>query len=90
MDKDEKEILGEELKQLKALQSVAHLEGVKMLIDSSKNTVMSCIETLSTQYFEKGEQELRALCATLKANLELYQSMTGLDEKIKAIEEVLK
>lgn len=84
------EVLKEELKKFIALRDVSHLEGVKLLIDDSKVKVVNCVELLANTYAEKSEQELRSICATLKANLDIYQKMTGLSETIENIEEALK
>jgi hypothetical protein len=86
----DKTAIEQELVKLKALQDVVHLEGVQLLINHAKNAVMNCIGILSSQYFEKSEQELRSLCATLKANLEIYQLMTGLKDEIEVLDSALK
>jgi hypothetical protein len=87
---NEQDILKDEVKKLTALQDVAHLEGVQLLVSHTKNTVKNCIDILANQYVEKSESELKALCSTLRANLEIYQLMTGLADKIEAIDEALK
>lgn len=90
MTSEEKDVLREELKTFVALRDVAHLEGVKLLIEDSKVKVINCVEILANNYSEKSEQEIRSVCATLKANLDIYQKMTGLSEQIENIEEALK
>lgn len=89
LDPAEKEMLESELKKQKALQSVAHLEGVKLLTEEVRAKVFNCVELLSNSYFDKSEHELRALCATLRANLDLYQTIKGSKKSIDAIESVL-
>lgn len=82
----DKELLKAELDKLKALQAISHLEGVKYLVDKSRDSIMACVNILSSQYAEKSEQELRSLCATLRANLEIYQLITGANKEVEAIE----
>ncbi len=84
------DVLKESLKKLQALHAVSELEGVQILVQHTKSAVATIVLTLAGSYFEKSEQELRALCATLKANLELYQLITGCEDEIKAIESALQ
>ena len=86
---EEKEILDSELKKLASLRDVAHLPGIKFLLGHTKDAAISCVEQLMTGHVDKPEHELRTLCATLRANYELYRLMTGNEEKIKVIEEIL-
>jgi hypothetical protein len=88
-DKETQETLKKELNKFKALQDVSHLEGVQLLVKHTKGIVKGCIDILSTGYAEKSEQELKVLCSTLKANLEIYQLITGAKKNIEAVEEVL-
>lgn len=90
MDKNEKEMIEGEVKKLHALKDVADLDGVKELVFESKSIVLATLEQLSTKYVELQDIELRSLCATLTANLEIYQRLTGLDDKIAALEKVLE
>jgi hypothetical protein len=90
MDSQDKEMLNSELKNLKTLQDVAHLEGVQVLVADTKAVVVATLTTLAGSYFDKSEQELRSLCATLRANLEIYQKITGIDNQIEAIEKALE
>lgn len=90
MQKEDKEMLDTELKSLKTLQDVAHLEGVQVLVADTKAVVVATLTTLAGSYFDKTEQELRSLCATLRANLEIYQKITGIDNQIEAIEKALE
>ncbi len=84
------DVLKESLKKLQALHAVSELEGVQILVQHTKSAVATIVLTLAGSYFEKSEQELRALCATLKANLELYQLITGCEDEIKSIESALQ
>lgn len=79
-----------EIKKQRALKDVAELDGVKGLVSESKAIIVTTIEQLSGRYFDLSDVELRSLCATLRANLELYQKLTGLDDKIAALEKVLE
>lgn len=79
----------ESLKHLSALRDIEHLEGVRLLRKSVRDVVVSCVDQLSRGYTNKSEQELRALCATLRANVELYDQITGNTERIKALEDIL-
>lgn len=88
--KMEKDQIKSELNKLKSLQDVSHLEGVQLLVERSRRIIINSVDALASSYTDKSEQELRVICATLKANLEIYQLMTGLDSQIEAIEEALK
>lgn len=78
-----------ELKSLKSIQDIKDLEGVQALTKDLKGIVVTTVGTLASGYFDKTEVELRALCATLLANLTLYQRITGVDEQIHAIEKAM-
>lgn len=85
----EKETLKKELETLKSLRDIANLPAVKLLILSSKDKVMNTVSLLANTYTDKSEIEVKSLCATLKANLDIYQLMTGVQNQIESIEEVL-
>ena len=89
MDKAEKEMFEGELKSLKTIEDIAHLEGVQTLTNDLKAIIVTTVGSLASGYFDKTEVELRALCATLLANLTLYQKITGVSEQIHAIEKAM-
>jgi len=86
MDKD---ILKEEYTKLKALEAVSTLEGVVLLKEYVKGNVVTSLSVLLSVYMEKSDSEIKALCSTIKANLDLYQLITGNAKQIEAIEEML-
>lgn len=90
MDKGDKQMLEAELKSLRTIKDVKDLEGVQTLTKELKEIVVTTVGTLASGYFTKNDTELRALCATLLANLTLYQRITGIDNQIEAIEKALE
>jgi len=86
----DKEVIQKELKKLKALEAVSHLEGVVLLKDYVKENTVNSLSVLLTVYMEKTDSEIKALCSTIKANLDLYQFITGNPEQIRAIDELLE
>lgn len=90
MDKNDKDMLDAELKELRTIQDIKNLEGVKTLTDDSRRIIVNTVNLLATSYFEKSDQEIRALCATLAANLAFYQRITGIDAEIDAIEKAME
>jgi predicted MPP superfamily phosphohydrolase len=85
-----KEQINEEYRKLKALQAVSNLEGVQFLVKQTKDICKNSIDLLANTYAEKSESELKAICATLKANLNIYQIITGVEKEIEALDEILK
>lgn len=88
-DNDEKAMLEEALKTLKPLHDIADYEGVKLLAADAKSIVVGIVSQLSSGYADLSEVQLRSLCATLRANLEVYQKITGIGDEVAAIEKAL-
>ena len=89
MDKDEKAMLVESLKTLKPLHDDSKRPGVILLAADAKSIVVGAISQISSQYADLSEVQLRSLCATLRANLEVYQKITGIASQVEAIERAL-
>ena len=90
MTEDEKKMLDTELKNLRTMKDIAHFEGVQMLVKDAKAVVVNTVEILGSGLFDRTDREIRDLCATLKANLEIYQKITGIDSQIEAIEKAME
>lgn len=78
------------MKKATDLAGVVHLAGVRQLKDHVAGNVIAATEALARHHGSKTEAEVRALCATLAANLDLYQLITGVKKKKKAIEQALR
>ncbi len=78
-----------EYKKLKSLEAVSHLEGVVLLKNYAKANATNAIDTLLSVFMERSESEIKALCSTIKANLDLYRVIAGNPKQVKAIEEAI-
>ena len=79
-----------EIENLESIASFATQDGAKVLVEASKSVVMGTLEELANSYKEKSRDELVSLCARLQANLSLYQLLTGTDDQIAAIKELMQ
>ncbi len=86
---EEKEVLREESKRQKAILAVSELEGVKIIVADARASALSAIEILSSRFAELREMELRSTCSILRANLEIYQKITGAKSQVEAIEHMM-
>lgn len=85
----DKETIEGEIKRLTALKDVQHLEGVQALAAHTRGVIIATVGTLSNNYTEATEVQLRGLCATLRANVELHRLVTNADSDIAALEDAL-
>jgi hypothetical protein len=79
-----------ELGLLEDLKIMTESSGGKYLIEMSKKATMYNIENIANSYQMLNHEELVTKCARLKANLDMYQLLTGVEDQIKAIDELLK
>lgn len=79
-----------EIEKLESIASFASQDGGIQLIEATKVVVMNTLDELSNTYKDKSRDELISLCARLQANLSLFQLLSGIDDQIKAIKEVLE
>lgn len=73
---DVEEVKGE-IGRFKALEAVGNSEGGKQIIKGALKNIDSSIATLAGMYKSASDSELRAACATLAANFELYNLLMG-------------
>ena len=78
----------EELADLGVIKAFVETPAGQAIISNLKDILVRTTEQIASGYFSKSEVELKSLCATLKANLELYRSLTGVDSDIKVISEL--
>lgn len=79
-----------ELDNLKDISELSKTAGGMSLIENSKKVCIDIIGNISNNYINLDEVYLKTLCARLNINLSMYQLLTGIDDNIKAIEELLK
>lgn len=77
---DKKEL--ENLEKLKALSETVEGEYLRNL---AKETVINNINALANSFSEKEHKDLIVMCANMKANLSLFQLLSGVTEQIEAI-----
>lgn len=90
MDKEDKAILDEEIKNLRDLRDAGEIEGVKLLVADTRAKVLNSVAILAASYFDLDEQKLKATCATLAANLDIYQKITGAATELEALEKAME
>lgn len=86
----EKEQLKQARDKAEALAALNQTPGGQVLLDVTRETVMATVHLLSSQYADKTEQEIRSLCATLRANLEIYNLLSKAESEMEALEEILR
>lgn len=79
-----------ELENLEKLQELSQSVGGEYLRNLSRETVINNIDALVNSYMDKDHKDLIVLCATIKANLSLFQLLSGVTEQIEAIKELYK
>lgn len=56
------------------------------LIEDTKTVIKTIVGQLAYSYKDKSHIELVCLCASLQANLSVFELLTGIDEQVKQIE----
>lgn len=79
-----------EIEKLEDLSVMSKTPGGIFLITSSKQTCINIIEQISNNYSSMNEVEIKTLCSKLNANLSMYQLLTGIDNQVESIKELLK
>jgi hypothetical protein len=86
---EEQKDIVQDLGKAKALSSLADSEGGKLLIDTLKSELVSGIDSLVIAYKSASHSELIAICANLKARLDLLRSLTRAKEAKEVLENIL-
>ena len=73
-----------------SIKEIKDTEGVKEILNLISSIINSCVNQSAIGYFTKSHIELVSLCATLKANLELYKTISETDDNIEAVKEIMK
>ena len=79
-----------EIENLESIASFSKQDGALVLIEATKSVVIGTLDELANSYKDKSRDDLVSLCARLQANLNLYQLLTGIDDQLEAIKELMK
>lgn len=90
MSKEDIQDIKGEVKKFKAIEAVGNSEGGKLIIASVLRDIDSSIATLIGKYKSASDSELRAACASLEANYNLYNLLSGASENKKIAMQDLK
>lgn len=83
MSKEDIKDIKDEVKKFKALEAVGDSEGGKLIIASVLKDIDSAIHSLIGKYKSASDSELRAACASLEANYNLFKLLTGASDNKK-------
>jgi hypothetical protein len=89
IENEDKQMLEDELVRLNHIKDVKDMEGGKAILALTGDAIVATVGLLSSTYIDAPEAQIRALCATLKANLELYQTLSGCESQIESIQKVV-
>ena len=64
--------------------------GGRHLIERTLDECVRSVDRLINRVDEMGEREMVKHISQLKANVELYQFMTGIEDSIEAVKEIFK
>ena len=79
-----------ELWLLADIKKMSTTSGGKQIVAITKKVCSNKIVQLANGFRDKSHIELVELCADLNANLDIYLLLTGIDDKIKAVEQILE
>jgi|14BtaG_2_1085337.scaffolds.fasta_scaffold01551_4 hypothetical protein len=90
MTKNKTEEMKEDISKYAEIAVIAQTKGGKVLVDTLRQDTANAVETLSNSFKDKSHVELIALCADLKAKLDLYRVLIKAEGNKKEIEELLE
>lgn len=80
----------QEISQLEDLKVYSETAGAEYIKKTTKEVVENNIDNLVNNYKTLSHTEMIALCASISANLSLYQLLTGIKDQIEVIKELHK
>lgn len=90
MEAPELQEIQEDVNIYKSLDSLAHSEGGKILIESLGKDVVNGVESLLSKYKDAPEMDLRSTIAKLQSDLALLRVLTRSEKNKKQAEEELQ
>lgn len=77
-----------ELNKLESIRQIVDTLGGRSLIEHTLNQCVRSVYKLTNDVETMGEREMIAAITELKANLQMYQHLTGIDASIEAIKQM--
>jgi paraquat-inducible protein B len=75
MNKNDKEVVQQDIQKYGALAALYNTEGGQVLIKTLNEDVLNLVDTIAFQYATLSETELRAKCAAIGLNLSMLRAM---------------
>lgn len=86
---DKKEIL-DDIGKYKAIEALLNFEGGKLLVETAHKDIVNSMDLLASSYKTATHADLIALCANLKANLDMLRVFKNAKTNRELAEEALK